>query len=138
MSPTNNFLISAREIANNVALLTETVCNVGACVPVAGFAFIAFHGGLGYFQVTKGLACAVIGKLGELFAEHAGCDDEFIHTFFLVKEFGKEHLEHGLLNIVQATQQAVIGIFTLNLGNLVVPIYREGFGPHYTYDNIGK
>jgi hypothetical protein len=114
---------------NGATELAETICNAGACIPVAGFYFIAAHGAMGGVQITKGVALAIIGYLGELATEYGKCDDNIQHCFTVMKDTGKEHFKHGLANVALSTAQFAIGLFTFNLGNLILPAAFQTFGP---------
>lgn len=114
----------------------EVGANMGACIPILGTQVILGRLLGGMIQTVIGVGLWTIGQIGDLFSETKYLMPLSRIWQVLIDE-GAEHSKHGPLNVGTAISQLIIGLFTLNLGNLFVHLYLKGnFDPFIPYKGV--
>jgi hypothetical protein len=124
------------EKMNNVFNGVETVLHVANGVPFICLISSSVQVNLGVLQKVMGLAMAVIGAIG--YSLNRRNRDEWVTLLRL----GNEHVIQGALNIIDGIGQALMGLYTFGLGNLICLtaryVYRGNFDSFVKYGFISE
>lgn len=122
---------------NHFCTKVEKGFNVAGCIPYVGIVSGNLRAALGKVQCVAGIILLVSGKMGQIGAKMQGKSTREWDRIMLL---GAEHTVHGALNVLRGLGEALLGIVTLGVGNILLlapnMMNKDEFGPYVPYGSV--
>jgi len=129
---------------NKACTSVETGFNIAGSIPVIAIFSGALRHEIGIIQGIAGGLTALGASLAQVIeASRSHPNPATMAKLKRFKQFGMQHLIHGALNALRGLSEALLGYFTLGIGNLVIFLPYNlckdpKFSPVYEYFPANK